>query len=150
MTRREALLNDLSAKGLRNTETPPDRLYEDDWFRVSFRHRSVKLFRLKGMIESVAIHDARHPLTGYGIDLRGESEIAAWEIASGGCGRHWLMWLDRTVTLVTVAVFHPRTSWAAARPGWRERNLYRADFERVLRLDLEAVRAGLSRRDEAW
>ena len=145
---REALVNDLTAKGLRSADTPPERLYEDDWFRITLGGRNVKVIKLKGLIESVAIHDVHHLLTGYGTDVQGEAEIAAWELASGGCSRHWLMWLDRLVALITVALFYPRASWAAAKRGWQERNLYGASLDPLLRQDLETVRARLSRRAE--
>jgi hypothetical protein len=146
MTLREALIRYLTEKEIRGPETPAERLYADDWFRFYVGHRSIKVIKLTSMMDSVAIHDTHHLLTGYGTDVRGEAEITAWELASGGCGRHWAMWLDRLVAVPTLVVFYPRAAWAAAKRGWRESNLYGADFERVLGEDLDAVRDRVSAR----
>ena len=69
------------------------------------------------------MHDAHQMLTGYQTDLQAEAELVGWELASGGCGRHWVMWIDRIVA-VPLMLACPRASLRAIRRGRHEQNLY--------------------------
>ena len=149
MTLREALIDYLEAKGIRGREVPAGQFYPDDWFRFYVGKREIRLVRLGRAIRSIAVHDAHHLLTGYGTDMRGEAEIAAWELASGGCGRHWVMWLDRVVAMGVLIPFYPRASLRAFQRGRRQRNFYRADFEAALDGDLETARGWVSRTERS-
>lgn len=138
-TLREALTAYLTEKGIRSKEDPPDQLYKDDWFRFYAGHRSFRILRLGGAIRSIAVHDAHHMLTGYATDMRGEAELTGWELASGGCGRHWVMWIDRMIAIPMLMLFFPRASLHAIKRGRKERNLYRVDFDEALSMDLVEV-----------
>ena len=137
MTVREALERYLVALGIRSPETPAGQLYDDKWFRYPVAGKRIPVFPLRPFENSVAIHDAHHMLTGYGTDLRGEVEVAAWELASGGCGRHWFMWFDR-ISVVFIGAFFPKAFFAAWKKGWRAKNLYRMPPAEALEMDLEA------------
>ena len=137
---REALTDYLTEKGIRSSEDPPDKLYKDDWFRFYVGHRSFRFLKLGSAIHSVAVHDAHHLITGYGTDMRGEAELTGWELASGGCGRHWVMWIDRLIAIPTLMLFFPRASLRAIQRGWKERNLYQVDFEEALSTEFDEVR----------
>ena len=139
-TLREALTVYLTDKGIRDEDDPPEQLYKDDWFRFYIGHRSFRILRLGGAIRSIAVHDAHHLLTGYGTDMRGEAELTGWELASGGCGRHWIMWIDRIIAIPTLMLFFPRASLRAIQRGRNERNLYRIDFDEAQRMEFEEVR----------
>ncbi len=139
-TLREALIAHLTEKGIRSSDDPPEKLYRDDWFRFYVAHRSFRLVKLGTALRSVAVHDAHHLITGYGTDMRGEAELTAWELASGGCGRHWVMWIDRLFAIPILVPFYPRASLRAIRRGLKERNLYRVDFEEALSADFDEVR----------
>ena len=139
MTLREALIEHLTQAGIRDPDTPPDRLYKDDWFRFYVGHRSVKAIKLGPAIHSLTYHDAHHLLTGYETSARGEAELIGWELASGGCGPYWLMWIDR-VFASPLMLFFPRASWRAIRRGWRQRNLYRMDYKAMLAADFDDLR----------
>ena len=76
-------------------------------------------------------------LTGYRTDMRGEVEVAAWELSSGGCGRHWLMWFDR-ISVVFIGAFFPKAFCAAWKKGRRAKNLYQMPPGEALEMDLEA------------
>ena len=144
MTLREALVQALIDYGLRDRDLPLDQLYPDDWFRVRFGARRIRLFRIGPMMDSLALHDAHHLITGYGTDWRGEAEIAAWELASGGCSTRWLMCLDRLSVLPLIALT-PKRCWTAAKRGWRSRNLYRMSTARALAMELEEARRHINR-----
>jgi hypothetical protein len=130
----------LTEKGIRSKDDPPEQLYKDDWFRFYVGHRSFRILRLGGAIRSIAVHDAHHLLTGYATDMRGEAELTGWELASGGCGRHWVMWIDRLIAIPMLMLFFPRASMRAIRRGRTERNLYQVDFDAALGMDFEDVR----------
>ena len=149
ITLREALTDYLTDKGIRNSDDPAEKLYRDDWFRFYVGHRSFRVFKLGGAIHSVAVHDAHHLITGYGTDMRGEAELTGWELASGGCGRHWVMWIDRLIAMPTLMLFFPRASLRAIRRGLKERILYRLDFEKALRTEFDEVRRHVSRVPDA-
>lgn len=58
--------------------------YEAAWVRV--RGAGIPVFAYpnsKGRRAVVRQHDLHHVLTGYGTDIAGEGELAAWELASG-------------------------------------------------------------------
>ena len=139
MTLRDALIETLTDKGIRDSDTPAGQLYKDDWFRFYVGHWSLKVLKLGRAIGSLALHGAHHLLTGYGTDLRGEAELVAWELASGGCGRHWVMWIDRVVAIPLMLVA-PRASFRAMKRGWTTQNLYCLDSKRALDMDLDEVR----------
>ncbi len=136
MTTREALRAYLTEKGIRDKDDPDDQLYKDGWFRVYVGHRSLRLFPLGRMINSLALHDLHHLMTGYGTGWVGEAELVGWELASGGCGRHWIMWVDR-LGAIPLMLIAPRVSWRAIRAGWRCRNLYRTTIDELLERDFE-------------
>ncbi len=71
--------------------------------------------------------------------------MTGWELASGGCGRHWMMWIDRMIAIPTLMLFFPRASMRAIKRGRNERNLYRSDFDAVLSMDLDEVRRRTAR-----
>lgn len=89
----------------------------------------------------IILHDVHHMLTGYGFNWRGELEVAAWELGSGGCGWHLLYWLDRLTFLVIGLVSAPRVTLQAFVRGWRGHNLFGRDPEEVLRMDVDDVHA---------
>jgi hypothetical protein len=139
-TLRETLVQHLNDIGIRNPADPPDQLYDDNWFHVYVGHRAVKLVPLGRAIQSLAVHDAHHLITGYGTDAAGEAALTLWELASGGCGRHWIMWLDRLLAATTFCVVFPRAAVRGFKRGRHAKNLYREDMEEALARDFEEVK----------
>ena len=151
-TLREALVQNLTELGIRHSDEScntgdsddsagkADPLYDDDWFRVSVGHRVFKIFRLGSSIGSIAVHDTHHLITGYGTDPEGEAALTTWELASGGCGRHWLMWLDRIVAIPTLVLFHPRASIRGYKRGLGAKNLYSEDLAALMPREFESVK----------
>ena len=79
MTLREAIERDHKAKRMPNS---------DRWISFRIFRVWVPVFPLFAFPETVRdvflIHDAHHLITGYGTDFRGEMELNAWTLASGG------------------------------------------------------------------
>ncbi|HEX4922903.1 MAG TPA: Coq4 family protein [Bdellovibrionales bacterium] len=77
---------------------------------------------------ALPLHDLHHILTGYPTDLRGESQICAWEIGSGGLGRYPIGWPYVLFGVVLGLLFWPRELVAAYRRGRQSRNLFNTEF----------------------
>ena len=69
--------------------------YAKFWIALPVFGRNVLFFPTLGKWGAVPLHDVNHILSGCDTSWRGELEIAAWELASGGCGWHLLYWIDR-------------------------------------------------------
>ena len=79
-------------------------------------------------------------LNGYQTDWVGECETAAWELASGGCGRYPAYWIDRIFFMLIAIAIAPRRSARAWRRGMGHRNLYRVPPKRLLAMNIEEAR----------
>lgn len=111
------------------------------WIRARVRERAIPILPVVGYRDSLVLHDVHHVLTGYSTRLGGELELAAWELASGGCGRHVLFWIDRSLALLLGLAFLPRRTIRAWRRGRGCRNLYRTPggVDELLATDFEEL-----------
>jgi hypothetical protein len=96
---------------------------------------------------AVRIHDLHHVVTGYQTDLRGEAEIAAWELASG-CWRWPTALVLNLGAMGLGAVLAPRRIARAWARGRHTRNLYdphnaRHGIDHLLPRTVGEVRAAL-------
>ncbi len=139
MTLREAIERDHTVKGMPNS---------DRWLSFRFNQVWVPVFPLFLLPETVRdiflIHDAHHLITGYGTDFRGEMELNAWTLASGGYffnGAPWWMLSEGDAKSLLHAIhcliWMPREFLSAFRKGWRRHSLYALDVATVLEMDLE-------------
>ena len=106
------------------------------WLRVRLGGRAIPIFPVLGYRDALHLHDVHHLLTGYSTRLTGELELAAWELASGGCRRHVLFWIDRLLAVVLGLLLCPRRLARAFRAGRRCRNLRASD---VLESELDEI-----------
>ncbi len=91
--------------------------------------------------KAVVKHDIHHILTGYETTLSGESEISAWEIASG-CKDCWVaFFIDTSGVMVGLPINFRGVLKAFAR-GRRTRNLYHNLFttDEALDMSIEKLR----------
>ena len=138
MTLREAIKRDHAVKGMPNS---------DRWLSFRFNRVWVPVFPLFVLPEPVRdlvlIHDAHHLITAYGTDFRGEMELNAWTLASGGyffAGAPWWMLLEDGKALLSAIhslIWMPREFLSAFRKGWRKHSLYALDVDTALDMDLE-------------
>jgi hypothetical protein len=73
--------------------------------------------------KAVLKHDIHHIVTGYTSDFKGETEISAWEIASG-CKRYWAAAALDLSGMTLGFLFNLRGVFRAFVIGKRTRNLY--------------------------
>ena len=70
-------------------------------------------------------HDLHHAMTGYPMTMRGEFQMAAWEL---GAGRYpdWRATLFCAPLVLAGIAWSPRAIWRAWRAGCKSRSLYPA------------------------
>ena len=70
-------------------------------------------------------HDLHHLMTGYPMTMRGEFQLAAWEV---GAGRypHWGATMMCAPLILVGLLWSPRAIWRAYRAGCGSRSLYPA------------------------
>jgi hypothetical protein len=85
---------------------------------------------------AVIKHDIHHLITGYETTMAGESEISAWEIASG-CKSYWAaFFIDTSGLMMGFLLFFPRVLKAFAR-GRKTGNLYHDAYTTEQALDIK-------------
>jgi hypothetical protein len=74
---------------------------------------------------ALAAHDLHHLMTGYPMTMRGEFQLAAWEL---GAGRypHWGATLFCAPLVLAGLIWSPAAIWRAWRSGRRSQSLYPA------------------------
>lgn len=116
------------------------------WFYTTTLGVKVPVFPRFGFQKGLPAHDIHHMLNGYPTHWVGECEVAAWELASGGCAYHLLYWIDRLLFLALALITAPVPSVRAWRRGWGQKNLYPLDPEELLAMDLDTLRRYVSAR----
>ncbi len=89
---------------------------------IKFGFVSLPFPNVAGRRKNVHLHDINHIVTGYGVSWKGESAVSAWEIASGGWGRVYVIWLMAFWAMGLGSVFYPRHVLRAFRRGLTMRN----------------------------
>ena len=97
--------------------------YGTAWVDAKIGPLPVRIPNSKGRDRAVRIHDLHHVLTGYRTSFRGESEIGAWEVASG-CRHHWAAWFLNLGAFGGGLLFASNDVWRAFVRGRRCGNLY--------------------------
>jgi len=117
--------------------------YDDPWVSVSFGPLQLPLPNIPARRKVVAQHDLHHALTGYDATLRGEAEMAAWEVASG-CGLRWQPWFINLHAIAVGLVIAPRRTSRAFARGFGAQNLFGKPVNaELLARPLRAVRQEL-------
>ena len=134
---------------------PSDGGYGDEWVKLRMWRIPIWFPNTKGRRYAVKFHDLHHILTEYPTTWRGETEISAWEIATG-LRRHYAGWLLDLLGIAIGLVINPRVVYHAFVRGRHSRNLYGmiwdekilswnvGETRRQLQLDGDDVRATAS------
>jgi hypothetical protein len=138
-TMAEALADHLAASGL-----PPDGGENERFAVVKLALMPYPIPNTAARKRAVKIHDLDHLATGYATDRIGELEIAAWELASGGCQHYTAAWVLNLAGLFGGLFLAPRRVLRAYRLGRRQQNLYAYPLEELLVLTVEQARKRLN------
>ncbi len=102
----------------------PNGGYDEPWATASFAGIPYTVPNSQSRADALRVHDLHHLVTGYGTDWTGESEIAAWELGSGGGGRYPYAWFIALFGFVVGVLALPLRTLRAYARGRRSRNLY--------------------------
>jgi hypothetical protein len=105
--------------------------YEDRWVKVKVGAFPVWFPNLPSRKRAVRYHDLHHILTEYETTWRGEAEIGAWEVATGGAGAA-VGWLLDLLAFAVGLVINPRGVYRAFVRGRHSASLFRAEFDDAL------------------
>jgi hypothetical protein len=102
--------------------------YNERWIKVKVWRVPIWLPNTAGRVRAVMLHDIHHVLTEYPTTWRGEAEISAWEIGSGGLKNYFAGWLLDLMNIAQGVVVNPSGLYRAFMRGRRSRNLYSREF----------------------
>ena len=105
--------------------------YGARWVEVRVGRVPLWFPNTEGRRRAAHFHDVHHILTGYATSLRGETEIAAWEVATG-LRRHWVGWLLDLMGFAFGLVINPRRVYRAFVRGRHSANLYDWEWDDAL------------------
>src|SRR5207249_1310014 len=74
------------------------------------------------------LHDLHHVLTEYPTTWRGEAEISAWEVGSGGLQKYYAGWWLDMMGIAQGLVVNPRGVYRGFMCGRSSSNLYSMEF----------------------
>ena len=102
--------------------------YEERWIKVKVWRIPIWLPNTAGRVKAVKLHDLHHVLTEYPTTWRGEAEISAWEVGSGGLHRYYAGWLLDLMNVAQGLVVNPRGVYRGFMRGRRTSNLFATEF----------------------
>jgi len=106
--------------------------YGERWIKVKVWRMPIWLPNTQGRRRAVRLHDLHHIVTEYPTTWRGEAEISAWEVGSGGLRKFYAGWLLDLLNVAQGLVINPRGAFRAFVRGRRSRNLFSATFDDAL------------------
>jgi hypothetical protein len=115
--------------------------YDDKWVKVEYGFLRFYFPNTVGRVRVVKYHDLHHILTEYSTSLSGETEIGAWEVATG-CTRSLTAWLLNLSGFAAGLVINPKGVHKAFLRGRQSGNLYHLPFNE----ELLSTRVGSLRR----
>jgi hypothetical protein len=136
MTAEEALNRHFVETGICAKGCTRSDWYPGNFVSLKIGGTSLPIFPILRRDGPIVLHDLHHMIAGYPPTWRGEAELAAWEIGSGGCRWHIFYWIDRLSFLLIGLVAAPVAVWRAFARGRRSRNLFDQEPEAVLRMDI--------------
>jgi hypothetical protein len=118
--------------------------YSTNWVRFGIGPLAFYIPNLPARKRAAPLHDLHHIATGYDTTWAGEAEVSAWELASGGCGRHTIAWLFVLSGALLGCFISPRRVVRAWNRGTGSRNLFDREFsEEILSQTVGSLRSQL-------
>ena len=120
----------LAAKGLSRS---------DAWLYILIGGLRIPYLPRAPFNHFLTVHDIHHVITGYSTGIRDEIYLIAWELASGGWGRHTWWYFGKTIHVLLAFLHSPVGCWDALRTGFRQRNLYSFELDELLDTEYDIV-----------
>ncbi len=124
----ELTLLDARAKYFALNRFGDDGGYDDNWVRVEYGWLRFYFPNTRARAEVVRYHDLHHILTEYGTSMPGETEISAWEIATG-CTANYAAWILNLLGFGFGLLINRRGVHRAFLRGRDSSNLYSYAFD---------------------
>ncbi|MHB8681580.1 MAG: hypothetical protein ACYDA2_05740 [Acidimicrobiales bacterium] len=121
---------------------PSDGGLDEKWVVVGLGPIPLCFPNTKARRRATLVHDLNHVISGYGHDMVGEAEIAAWELG-GGCKNYWAAWFLNWAALVPGLATAPVRMLKAFGRGRRTGNLYGTEIDAMRVQPVEEVRKAL-------
>ncbi|MEJ7623305.1 MAG: hypothetical protein WKF34_04885 [Pyrinomonadaceae bacterium] len=102
--------------------------YNERWIKVKLWKIPIWIPNIDNRLRAVKLHDLHHVLTEYPTTWRGEAEISAWELGTGGLRRYWAGWILDLMGMVQGLVINPRGVYRAFMRGRGTTNLFAIEF----------------------
>jgi hypothetical protein len=104
----------------------PEGNYHERWVKVYLGPVPLVFPNSAARVRAVRYHDLHHVLTGYATTMKGETEIAAWELASG-CRTMVAAWVLNLLGMAIGLLIDRRALLAAFVRGRHSGNLYEGE-----------------------
>jgi ubiquinone biosynthesis protein Coq4 len=124
----EMTLGDARARYFELNNFGPDGGYHERWIKVKVWRIPIWLPNTAGRVRAVKLHDLHHVLTEYPTTWRGEAEISAWELGSGGLKKYYAGWVLDILNLAQGLVVNPVGLYRGFMRGRRSKNLFSTKF----------------------
>jgi len=105
--------------------------YDANWVKLQAGPLPIFLPNTQQRVRSVRLHDLHHVVTEYDTTWTGESEIAAWELASS-CADHYAAWVLNLSAFAIGLFIAPREVFRAFVRGRYCSNLFHGEFDEAL------------------
>ena len=117
------------------------------WFKIGFI--SFPLPNIAQRKVNTYKHDINHIITGYETTWKGEFEITAWEMGSGGWGNNYIINLITLQAMGLGFLFYPKLTLKAFKRGFTMRNAHTINIpkEEFLSYTIDDVKRMLSGHD---
>jgi len=102
--------------------------YDERWIKVKVWRIPIWLPNTAGRVRAVKLHDLHHVLTEYPTTWRGEAEISAWEIGTGGLNKYYAGWFLDLMNVAQGLVVNPRGVYRGFIRGRNSSNLFSREF----------------------
>ena len=102
--------------------------YSERWIKVKVLEIPIWLPNTAGRVKAVKLHDLHHVLTEYPTTWRGEAEISAWEIGTGGLKAYYAGWLLDLMNVAQGLVVNPKGVYRGFMLGRYSSNLFSLEF----------------------
>ncbi|HEX8774234.1 MAG TPA: hypothetical protein VF735_11535 [Pyrinomonadaceae bacterium] len=127
----ELTLLDARAKYFALNNFGEDGGYDDAWVRVEYGWLRFYFPNTRARAEVVRYHDLHHILTEYSTTMEGETEISAWEIATG-CPANYAAWILNLLGFGFGLLINRRGVYRSFMRGRYSHNLYKHPFDEQL------------------
>ena len=98
---------------------------------IKFGFFSIPIPNFESRKNNVYFHDVHHLISENGTNWKGESAVAAWEVASGGWGKFYIPWLLTLWAMGLGIVFYSNSTIAAFKKGLLMNNMISSDISKI-------------------